>query len=156
LYDRLTCGTTLISASLFGAQAANGRSLSPFFSADGQTLFFRSWASDLAPGDFNESSDVFALALPTNGSTNFTNGVTPIDLTGIAWETTTGQYSANQPLMLTWTSTPGAGYQVQFKNNLTDPQWQPLSGPATIVGNEGRIIDFSPNVPQRFYRIISY
>jgi hypothetical protein len=58
--------------------------------------------------------------------------------------------------MLTWPSVPGTGYQVQFTKSLTDPQWQPLSGPATIVGNQGQIIDCSPDATQRFYRIVSY
>jgi hypothetical protein len=156
LYDRLTGGTTLVSVSLFGPRAANGRSLTPFFSADGGTLLFESWASDLAPGDFNESSDVFALTLPGSGSVSSTNSGSLLAITGISWATVTGQYSPSQPLMLTWPSVPGTGYQVQFTKSLTDPQWQPLSGPATIVGNQGQIIDCSPDATQRFYRIVSY
>jgi hypothetical protein len=147
---------TLISVSLSGATSASGPSLCPVFSGDGQTLFFESWASDLAPGDFNEASDVFALALPITGSAGSTNAAPPLEFTGIVWETATGQFSPNQPLMLSWSSTPGAGYQVQFKNNLTDPEWQPLDGPATVVGTQGQIIDFSPGVSQRFYRLVSF
>jgi WD40 repeat protein len=156
LYDRLTGGTTLISVSLFGASSASGPSLCPVFSGDGQTLFFESWASDLAAGDFNEASDVFALALPTNGSANSTNTAPPLEFTGIVWETASGQFSPNQPLRLSWSATPGAGYQVQFKNNLTDPEWQPLDGPATVVGAQGQIIDLFPGATQRFYRIVSF
>ncbi len=156
LYDRLTGGTTLISVSLFGNCAANSRSLSPVFSGDGQTLFFESWASDLASGDFNESSDVFALSLSINGSTNSTNAAPQPGFTGITPGTSNGQFSASQPLTLTWSSAPGAGYQVQFKNSLTDPLWQTLGGPATVVGNQGYIIDSSPDSAHRFYRIISF
>jgi Tol biopolymer transport system component len=156
LYDRLTGGTTLISVSQSGARSANGRSLSPVFSGDGQTLFFASWASDLAPGDFNESSDVFALSLSTNGSGNGTNAAPALQFTGIALGMVNGQFSTNQPLTLNWSSAPGAGYQVQFKNNLSDPRWQLLSGPATVVGSQGSIIDPSPAAAQRFYRIVSF
>jgi hypothetical protein len=39
---------------------------------------------------------------------------------------------------------------------LTDPAWQPLQGPATVVGNQGQIIDFTPGATQRFYRVVSY
>ncbi len=155
LYDRLTGGTTLISVSAAGARSASGPSLRPVFSGDGQTLFFESWASDVAPGDFNDASDVFALALPISGSENPTN-TPPLAFTGIAWETPNGQYSADQPLILTWASAAGGSYQVQFKNNLTDPAWQPLQGPATVVGNQGQIIDFTPGATQRFYRVVSY
>jgi hypothetical protein len=155
LYDRLTGGTTLISVSLADPRSAGGPSLCPVFSGDGQTLFFASWASDLAPGDFNESSDIFAFALPISGSGNPTNTPPPA-FTGIAWETANGQYSADQPLILTWSPAAGGSYQVQFKNNLTDPAWQPLESPATVVGNQGQIIDFSPAAAQRFYRIVSF
>jgi Tol biopolymer transport system component len=156
LYDRLTGGTTLISVSEFGPSAASGPSLRPVFSADGQTVFFESWASDLAAGDFNESSDVFALSPPATGLAGSTNGATALKFTGIAWETASGQFSANAPLMLSWSSTPGVGYQVQFKNNLTDPEWQPLNTPPTVVGNQGQIMDLSPDAGSRFYRIVSF
>ena len=151
LYDRLTGGTTLVSASEFGASAASGPSLSPVFSGDGQTLLFESWASELAPGDFNESSDVFALTLPT-GSTN----TAALKFTGITWQTANGQFSTNQPLTLSWPAVPGAGYQVQFKDDLTDPNWEVLASPATVVGNQGQIIDPAPTGTNRFYRIVSF
>ncbi|HEV7927882.1 MAG TPA: hypothetical protein VGR14_21210 [Verrucomicrobiae bacterium] len=155
LYDHLTGGTTLISVSLAGAFSASGPSLRPVFSGDGQTLFFESWASDVAPGDFNDASDVFAFTLPASGSGNPTNAP-PLAFTGIAWDTPNGQYSADQPLILSWASAAGGSYQVQFKNDLTDPAWQPVQSPATVVGSQGQIIDFSPGATQRFYRIVSY
>jgi hypothetical protein len=156
LYDRLTGGTTLISVSQFGAYSANGRSSSPVFSGDGQTLFFESWASDLDPDDFNESSDVFAVSLSMNGLANSTNAMPPVNFSGIVVGMVNGQSSTNYPVTLTWPSVSGVGYQVQFKNSLSDPQWQPLNGPATVVGNQGSIIDFSPAAVQRFYRIVSF
>jgi hypothetical protein len=155
-YDRLSGGTTLVSVSQFGARSANGRSVSPFFSADGLSLFFESWASDLAADDFNEASDIFALALSTNAWSDATNATPPLGFTGITLGTSNGQFSANQPLTLTWSSVPGAGYQVEYKTNLTDPQWQPLTNPATVVGNQGFIIDSSPDPAHRFYRIVSF
>jgi Tol biopolymer transport system component len=156
LYNRLTGGTTLISVSQFGAYSANGRSSSPAFSGDGQTLFFKSWASDLAPDDFNESSDVFAVSLSSSGSGGTSNAPPPANITGIVVGTANGQFSTNQPLTLTWSSGTGVGYQVQFKNNRTDPTWLPLNAPATVVGGQGSIIDFSPAVLQRFYRVVSF
>lgn len=156
LYDRLTGGTTLISVSQLANRAPNGRSLKPVFSGDGHTLFFESWASDLAPGDFNQWCDVFALSLSTNGVAGLTNGAPPLEFSGLTVASTNGQFAANQGPTLTWWSEPGAGYQVQFKNNLGDPQWQNLNGRATVVGNQGQIVDLAPNGTQRFYRIVSY
>jgi len=156
LYDELTGGTTLISVSLLGNRSANGRSLHPVFSADGQTLFFQSWASDLGTDDFNQGSDVFALSLSTNGVIGVTNAAPPLEFSGIFLGTTNGQFTTNQGPTLTWVAVPETGYQIQFKDNLTDPQWQDLNGRATVVGSQGEIIDLAPNPTQRFYRIISY
>ena len=152
LFDRLTGGTTLVSADPFGP--ATGPSYNPVFSADGHTLFFQSWSANLAPGDFNESADIFALALSPGGS--LTNGAPPLTFTGIAWPEAGGLFSTNQPVVLSWPSSPGTGYQVQFKNNLTDPVWQPLDNPATVVGGQGQAMDYAPDPTNRFYRLISF
>ena len=156
LYNGLTGGTTLVSVSLLGNRSANGRSLNPAFSGDGQTLFFQSWASDLGADDFNQASDVFALALSASGLGGATNAAPPLKFSGLSLGATNGQFTTNQGPTLTWASVPGTGYQVQFKNNLTDPQWQNLDGRATVVGSQGQITDLAPNPTRRFYRIISY
>jgi hypothetical protein len=118
-------------------------------------------ASLHAPNDigrrcFTTTVKDITITLPKSGSGTSTNGARPLEFSGITWETANGQYSANQPLILSWPSTLGAGYQVQFKDNLTDPEWQPLDVPATVVGNQGQTIDLSPNAIQRFYRIVSF
>ncbi|HEX3720367.1 MAG TPA: hypothetical protein VH595_20640 [Verrucomicrobiae bacterium] len=151
LYDSVTGGTTLVSASQLGHRSANGSSRLPFFSGDGQTLFFASEASDLTPGDYNEASDVFALSLTTNGLTTGT-----LNFSGIFVGPAGGQFSTNEPVTLTWSSPSGVEYQIQFKNNLTDPQWQTLTNPSTVVSGQGSILDLSPNAAQRFYRIVSF
>ncbi|MGO8700678.1 MAG: hypothetical protein ACLQVY_23560 [Limisphaerales bacterium] len=99
---------------------------------------------------------MFALSLAAAGSTGSTNEATALKFSGMAWQTANGQFSADQPLVLSWPSAPGAGYQVQFKNDLTDPEWQVLESPATVVGNQGQVIDLTPNATNRFYRIISF
>jgi len=153
LYDRLSGATTLISVSSRGNQAANSRSLTPVFSGDGQTLFFESWATDVGANDFNQCSDIFALALSSAGVGVSTNNPPPLAFSGLNFATINGQAAS----VLTWNSAlPGAGYQVQFKNDLADPLWQNLTEPATVVGSQGQIIDLAPNGTQRFYRIESY
>jgi hypothetical protein len=59
-------------------------------------------------------------------------------------------------LSVTWGATTGAGYQVQFKNNLSDSQWQTLTNPPTVVGAHGSVMDTSPDPSHRFYRIVSF
>ena len=53
----------------------------------------------------------------------------------------------------TWQTIPGAGYRIEFKDDLNQPQWQTL--PDVIVGNGG-VVTFTNGVvaaPQRFYRL---
>jgi Tol biopolymer transport system component len=56
--DMVTGTTTRTSVSSAGTQA-NGRSMVGFISADGRTVGFTSYASNLIPGDTNEMLDVF-------------------------------------------------------------------------------------------------
>ncbi len=59
----LTTGTiTLVSTSGNG-QPGNGRSFAPALSADGTKIAFGSFASDLVPGDTNETYEVFVRDL---------------------------------------------------------------------------------------------
>jgi len=157
LFDMASGVTRLVSASGVGNYSANGFSLLPFFSPDSQTLFFESWASDVAPGDFNQFADVFALPLSASSPVASTNSIPPLGFSGISFGLPggTGQPGSGLPT-LTWTAAPGVGYQVQFKNSLSDPQWQNLEVPATVIGTQGSASDSSSNAPQRFYRIISF
>jgi hypothetical protein len=60
--DRLIGITALVSASEQGT-AGNGPSTGPVLGADGRTLLFQSFASDLARADYNARRDVFVLRL---------------------------------------------------------------------------------------------
>lgn len=61
--DRWLGMTVLLSRSVEGDQSANHDSLRPFFAPDGRTVVFQSFASDLDPGDFNITRDVFVVRL---------------------------------------------------------------------------------------------
>ena len=58
IHDRTTRTTQRVSVSNAGVQT-NGASLSPSISADGRFVTFESTASNLVPGDINNSSDIF-------------------------------------------------------------------------------------------------
>jgi len=62
LRDRWRGVTHLLSATPSGA-SGNGPSSGGFISADGRRVAFESFASDLAPGDFNDRRDVFYVIL---------------------------------------------------------------------------------------------
>jgi hypothetical protein len=134
-----------------GNFAADNRSLTPVFSADGQSLVFQSWASDLLAGDFNSSSDIFAFnlsAFPVMGSggSGTTNSVFYAQLIPPGT-------SASYPV-LSWPLASGKSYQVQYKDDLSDPSWQDMNGKVIFLGATGYISDLSPSPSQRFYRII--
>jgi Tol biopolymer transport system component len=135
LYDRVTGQNSLVSASRFAGSPADDFSMRASFSADGQTLLFQSWASDLTPGDFNRSGDVFAQAI-------FTAVILPSQ--------------AGQGRLLYWPFIPGNNYSVEFKNSLNDPLWQPLAGVFTNIGVKAWIQDSSPANDLRFYRIRAF
>jgi Tol biopolymer transport system component len=64
LYDLKTGKTSRVDVSKSGSQA-NGNSLSPSISADGEYVAFTSGANNLAPGDNNNVADVFVKSLKT-------------------------------------------------------------------------------------------
>jgi Tol biopolymer transport system component len=134
LYDRLDGSTTCLTTSRTTGLAPENRSLTPFFSADGRTLFLQSWASDLVPQDFNQTEDVLALAF-LYASVALASGQGPT---------------------LSWPARPGESYQVQFKTSLEDPVWQPVSGTVSINGNQAQLTDLAPGLGQRFYRIVAF
>jgi Tol biopolymer transport system component len=54
-------------------------------------------------------------------------------------------------VVLSWQAAPNRGYRVEYKNNLLDPLWAPLSPGATLVGGQGYAYD--SRAGQRFYRL---
>ena len=144
VYDQTTGATRLASVSQFGNASANSRSLMPVFSGDSQTLFFQSWASDLLGGFLSSSGEIWALGLySTNAPPAFTTAIGPGIVSG-------------QRTILLWPVNLGIPYQAQFKNELSDPVWQPLTSGFTILGNQGYFLDPAPPTGHRFYRIISF
>jgi Tol biopolymer transport system component len=142
LYDRTTGDTTLVTLSQFSNFSAGGRSLSPAFSGDAQTLFFQSWAPDLTPHDFNQSADIFALNLNTSNSIP-------------AFSISAASPVAGQGPTITWTAVPGVSYQVQYKNHITDAFWQVFTGSVSVVGTQGYAADLAPATSQRYYRVLA-
>jgi len=136
LYDRQTGVNTLVSASRFTGGPADDHSQRAVFSADGQTLLLQSWASDLAAGDFNFSGDVLATTI-------FTAIILPSSAPG-------------EGPWLSWPILPGGNYRVQFKNDLSDTNWQNLPGTPATLGVKAWLQDSTPGSLQRFYRVFSY
>jgi Tol biopolymer transport system component len=61
--DRLNGVTHCLSRDWAGTGTGNRVSSNPILSADGRTVAFHSFASDLVPGDYNDTRDVFVVTL---------------------------------------------------------------------------------------------
>ncbi len=143
LFDRLTGSTTLVWANLDGNHSANG-SFSSVFSGDARSVVFASWASDLVAGDFNNASDLFLMNLVSSAE------ITPFAVTiSPASPPSGGNW-------LVWTVLPGKTYTILFKNDLSDPVWQQLDAPISVVGDRATATDGSVSAAARFYRIVAY
>ena len=133
----------LISTAGKANRAANGYSFSPSFSADGKTLFFESWATDLSTFDKSALSDIFSYDLRPSASANsfsVTSFADPVSA-GVIW--------------ITWPVSPGGAYAVQYKDRLDAGGWSELPGPIELVGSQGYFRD-STQTGQRFYRVVRY
>ena len=130
----LQTGETLLVSRTPAGRPGGGWSLEPFFSADGRSLFFLSHAPDLAPGDYNEATDLFQVEVL---------GDSPL-LVVIQRNLATGQ------AQLLWNGQPGRSYGVEFQDDLGAP-WTRV--PGTFAGNAP--VDVNPSSgARRFFRVV--
>jgi dipeptidyl aminopeptidase/acylaminoacyl peptidase len=134
LFDRTTRNSKLVTKSRTSGKPADDHSTRAVFSVDGQTLLAQSWASDLAPGDFNRTADVFSHSI----------------LTLIILPPVPGQ-----GVWLYWPFAPGHNYGVQYKDSLDDLPWLDFPGTATNIGVKALMQDAAPG-GRRFYRVVAY
>ncbi len=136
LFDRETGTTSLLSVSGSSGDFGSGSSTHPVFSADGQTIWFQSAASDLVARDFNESGDLFAFTL-------IRASILP-------------RLSPGEGPWLSWRYFPGQQYRVQFKDDLGATSWQDSTGTVTNDGLTAFFQDPAPGSVQRFYRVVGF
>lgn len=115
LRDMETGVTLLLSRNPEGTPGS-GWSLKPFFSADGRSLFYLSHAPNLAPGDLNESVDLYQVEIQS-GDSDLLVVIERNLATGQAW--------------LTWNAEPGMQYGIEFKADLDAAVWQRVPGEFT-------------------------
>ena len=98
-------------------------------------MAFLSVGSDLVMNDFNRVADAFAVRVLIR--LQMSQLVMPGATTTVAWQTV-----------------PLRNYQVQYKDNLEDPSWIPLSAP--LAGN-GAVLEVDAEIngqARRFYRLV--
>jgi hypothetical protein len=54
---------------------------------------------------------------------------------------------------LSWPAVPGRSYQVQYKLNLSDPEWQNAPGNPWVIGSRGYFV-MPGAAPGWFYRVV--
>jgi len=141
VFDRITGATTLLSASRFGNQTADYRSMKPVFNGSSQMVAFETWACDVAtPPTYNFASSIVAFNVAGSDSLlPFSVMVSP----------------SGQGPVLSWPAVAGRTYVVQYKVSLGDA-WQSLAGQVTFVGSTAYFADLIASGSQRFYRILAY
>ena len=133
LFDRLAAQNSVLSPAEPDATVPLPWISAPVISGGAQNVAFLSAGSDLVANDLNRAPDAFA-----------TRALYYIQVTPV---TTPGGSTT-----LTWQAVPSRTCGVQFKNNLSDPEWQDLPVSVSFVGDEG-LVTVPADQPARFYRV---
>jgi Tol biopolymer transport system component len=86
VHDRRTRKTERVSVGPGGGQG-NGESFSPSLSADGRFVAFQSYATNLVPGDTNNTSDVFVRDRRTSTTERVSVGPGGVQADGTSFDT---------------------------------------------------------------------
>ena len=121
------------------------------FAPDGSlmdSIVFGNQVANLSRGRFPDAAtNFYFMPTPTPRAPNQVPASTPPRLTSIF------QLSPSD-VILTWQTTPGRQYRLEYKADLSAPDWQPLGSVRVALGTT---LDFSDNPegsPQRFYRVV--
>ena len=153
--------------------------------ANGRTVVFQSFATDLIPGDYNDRRDVFVLqlgeadsdadglddgwemayfgTLARDGKADFDNdgqsdwqeflaGTDPTK-SGSVLRIMTLTVSGAGATKVIWSAAPGRSYQVEFKDNLSDSNWNCFPDFITASSTTASFLDNSSSADHRFYRV---
>jgi Tol biopolymer transport system component len=187
VYDVATSNNLLCSLSPVSNRSGNSVSWNPLLGADGRSVLFQSFASDLAPGDYNNNPDLFLLQLEAADSDNDgmsddwelayfgtldRDGTRDFDADGatdyqefIAGTDPTNQGSVLRVMTLTplsgvgttllWPGIRGKTYQVQYRDDVTAPDWTDLAVPVSLNGATASAVDSTAEGKgHRFYRVV--
>jgi unsaturated rhamnogalacturonyl hydrolase len=84
---------------------------------------------------------------------NYTISYVAGTLTVVGRPDLTGISNGSDQFTLSWPTLTGQDYQVEYKDNLEDATWSPLTVPLAGTGNLLNVIDYEGNTPHRFYRL---
>jgi Tol biopolymer transport system component len=140
--DLVAGTTTVLSPSVDGLTSANRLSNHPILSADGRTVAFQSFATDITREHRQFNNNVYVVQFRDEPSDNL---VLSMLQTGA-----TSQW----PPALTWKASMGTGYQLEYNDDLRTANWIKLPAQITALGATALVPDSSTNMPpRRFYRL---
>jgi hypothetical protein len=84
---------------------------------------------------------------------DFIAGTNPTDPTSVFQVVVEPPASPGGNVTLNWSAVAGRTYSVQYKYNLGDPTWNPMTGAPTINGSQGQFA-VPTDQASRFYRIV--
>jgi hypothetical protein len=88
----------------------------------------------------------------TNYTFNLVNGI--MTVTGSSTSSIVAISVSNGAIRITWNSTVGKTYRVQYVNNLNSTNWSVLGPDITATNLVTSATDSILNSPQRFYRVL--
>jgi hypothetical protein len=123
------------------------------------TSGFRGSESDIGCGSVPCQNPAFADDWGSNNAGSAPTSELVFQLTGFFAPSVTAVSRSNGTPQISFTTTAGQSYRLEFKNNLTDPTWTTVPGADMISGNGNpvQVSDMDPNaptVPHRFYRAV--
>ena len=104
-------------------------------------------AGDLSRADDDEDGD---------GRSNlqeYLAGTVPTDPNSVLALRISAFTAPGANVLLTWPAVPGRSYQIQYKDNLTDPAWLNITGGVNVVGNQGRFTA-PANSAGRYFQVV--
>lgn len=153
VFDQVNNTTVAVTVNQAGSATANSWSLMPVFSGDSSNLVFESYAANLPAPGFNEWSAIYEFNLASFPFVAGQGGSDPTNSASVFFVQLIPPGASQYP-GVNWPVAPGKTYQAQFKNDLTDTNWQNVNGSVIILGGTAQINDLSPSPNRRFYRVI--
>lgn len=134
----------------FRLSASNGEELG-LFEPGGRavdTVTFLRQDDDISQGRFPDgTADLFAMPTPTPRALNVVSSVT-VRVLSIT-------YDAGSGVTLIWSAQAGRSYRIEYKNELSDPEWIPLPGDVLADGDTAIKLDGTiASTHQRFYQVV--
>jgi rhamnogalacturonyl hydrolase YesR len=95
----------------------------------------------------------YPITVSGAAAANYSIGYVAGTLTVVGRPDLTGIRDGEEQYTLSWPTLAGQNYQVEYKDNLDDATWSPLTVPLAGTGNLLNVIDYEGNTPHRFYRL---